>query len=111
MTGILSAPQRQALRDTLDRRAGALRREIGAVFRHHGIAAADPELAIAETDRDARELAAVEQALSRLDDPGFGVCADCGVRIGWDRLLTCPHAVRCVKCEAAHERDQPHPKM
>lgn len=65
-----------------------------------------PELAMAATltDREQRELDAVDAALKRLADGRYGACADCGDDIPFDRLKVEPWAARCVPCEARHER-------
>jgi RNA polymerase-binding transcription factor DksA len=84
-TGILTRGQRDLLREALTRRAGV--------------------------DRDARDLAEVESALSRLGEPGFGLCAQCEEPIGWERLLARPEASRCVRCQSASERSQPRPSL
>jgi DnaK suppressor protein len=49
------------------------------------------------------EYDALALALARVDDPDYGLCADCGLAIPFDRLRAEPQATRCVDCEAAHE--------
>lgn len=52
---------------------------------------------------NARErLAAVEQALERMDTGAYGVCMICGKKIPEARLEARPLAVRCVNCAAKH---------
>jgi RNA polymerase-binding transcription factor DksA len=46
----------------------------------------------------------VNAALERLSDGGFGVCKDCGKRIGRPRLLANPTATRCLACQSQFER-------
>jgi DnaK suppressor protein len=43
-------------------------------------------------------LAGLEYALTRLDDPEFGYCAECGDPIPVKRLLSMPEAILCVHC-------------
>lgn len=62
------------------------------------------EVAAALTDQERRELEAVTAALSRLARGDYGVCADCGVGIPFDRLKAEPSALRCVDCASRHER-------
>jgi RNA polymerase-binding transcription factor DksA len=53
--------------------------------------------------RDA--LDAVQLALSRLDHPSFGVCADCERPIPSERLLVIPETRHCVTCGMRASRD------
>ena len=51
---------------------------------------------------DARgELTEIANALSRIRNGTYGVCAACGVAIRADRLAAYPMAVRCVECANA----------
>ena len=51
---------------------------------------------------DARgELTEIANALSRIRNGTYGVCAACGVAIRPDRLAAYPMAVRCVECANA----------
>lgn len=46
----------------------------------------------------------VNAALERLSEGEFGVCKDCGKRIGRPRLLANPTATRCLVCQSRFER-------
>lgn len=52
----------------------------------------------------------IEEALSRMDVGGYGVCEECGDDIGAARLFANPTARLCVHCqsdrESGHDRDQ-----
>jgi DnaK suppressor protein len=61
-------------------------------------------LDIAQVSRDVRELAAVEAALTRIADGGYGVCVDCGQPIATARLAVNPSAARCIACQERVER-------
>ncbi len=61
------------------------------------------ELDMALSDLETYELGAVSQALGRLRDGHYGLCADCGADIPFDRLKAEPWALRCVPCETRHE--------
>jgi RNA polymerase-binding protein DksA len=118
----LTIEQRESLQGWLKQRTAVLRREIAAALRRSGSeeaiglanhleevrdeAVADLESAIeiAEIERDVRELRAVEQALSRLHEPEYGVCADCGAEIPFSRLSANPMATRCIACQKRAER-------
>ena len=64
----------------------------------------DREMDLARTDQETQELGAVSDALRRLRGGDYGVCADCGSDIPFDRLKVEPWALRCVACESRRER-------
>lgn len=64
----------------------------------------DREVELAWSDQEALELGAVKLALKRVDDPHYGLCADCAAEIPFDRLKIEPQTMRCVACESRHER-------
>ena len=65
--------------------------------------ASDQEVGATLTQLERRELAALAQAQQRLNEPDYGLCADCGKRIPFERLLIEPHTLRCVACEGRRE--------
>jgi DnaK suppressor protein len=68
------------------------------------------ELDLAIGDRDTVALGEVSAALTRLRDTaagGYGLCADCGTEIPFDRLKLEPWARRCVPCQTQRERATP----
>jgi len=69
---------------------------------------AERELDMSTTDREVAELGAVSAALLRLKEDGFGLCADCGEEIAFDRLKVEPWALRCVDCQGQFERAAQH---
>lgn len=121
MTTHLTTGQRALLEAELQQRERALR---GQLAEHlHGQTRAEraadrlaqdgddapqraPELAMtaALTDREQRELDAVDAALKRLAGGEFGSCSDCGADIPFDRLKVEPWATRCVPCATKHEQ-------
>jgi len=58
----------------------------------------------AELSRDLAELRDLEAARLRLAGGSYGICTDCGVDIGYERLRANPAAMRCVKCQARYEK-------
>ena len=58
----------------------------------------------ADVGRDLDELRALEAARTRMADGNYGVCANCGGEIGFERLRVNPAAVRCIECQAQHEK-------
>ena len=55
-------------------------------------------------DRHVLELRDVESALQRMRDGKFGVCIECGVDVGYERLTAYPTAKRCIRCQQRHEQ-------
>jgi RNA polymerase-binding transcription factor len=49
-------------------------------------------------------LAAIEEALGRLDAGTYGSCVTCGRPIGDDRLEAIPYASQCIECRQREER-------
>ena len=58
----------------------------------------------AEVTRDLGELRELEAARARIADGSYGVCADCGADIPVARLRAQPAALRCIACQAQHEK-------
>ena len=114
--------QRNELRRSLERRRETLLEELkrdaararderfielaGAVTDRGDESVADllADLDEAELTRDLAELRDIEAARRRLADGAYGVCADCGVQIPFERLLAEPAAARCVECQRRHEK-------
>jgi RNA polymerase-binding protein DksA len=49
-------------------------------------------------------LAAIDEALQKIDDGTFGTCARCGRPINEARLEAIPYATRCIDCKRLEER-------
>jgi RNA polymerase-binding protein DksA len=58
----------------------------------------------ADVGRDLTELRGLEAARTRMADGSYGICANCGSEIGFERLRANPAAVRCVECQRVHEK-------
>jgi len=72
---------------------------------------ADAGTTLSEADRTEAILAAaqsqrrlVTEALGRIDNGMYGVCADCGSPIPDGRLDARPEAARCVGCQGKRDR-------
>lgn len=117
----LTAGQRALLESDLQTRQAQLDRRLAA--HHGGVSRAEHahdmleqdgddapqrdnarELDLAISDLETQELGAVSLALIRLQEGRYGNCIDCGCDIAFDRLKAQPWALRCVSCEAAHEK-------
>jgi RNA polymerase-binding transcription factor DksA len=69
-------------------------------------ATSDVERAVAEV-LEADTLTALEEiafALARIDEGSYGLCAECGVPIGAERLAAVPETKQCVTCRQARDR-------
>jgi RNA polymerase-binding transcription factor DksA len=66
------------------------------------------ETAALLADELAQHLAAVVEALERLDAGSYGRCVDCGSPIEPERLAARPSAARCLRCERAAELRNRH---
>ena len=49
-------------------------------------------------------LAAIDEALVRLDDGTFGTCTRCGNAIAAERLEAMPSATKCIECKRIEEQ-------
>jgi DnaK suppressor protein len=49
-------------------------------------------------------LAAIDEALRKIDDGTFGLCARCGQPIAEERLEAMPYATKCIDCKRLEER-------
>jgi DnaK suppressor protein len=117
----LTIEQRESLQELLKQRAAILQREIAAALRRSGdesalglanhleeirdepVADLESVIEIAGIERDERELREVERALTRVHEPEYGVCADCGEDIPFSRLSANPVATRCTSCQTRAE--------
>jgi DnaK suppressor protein len=61
----------------------------------------DVELALMEMKSET--LGHIDEAMQRLEDGVYGVCADCGVEIAEARLKAVPFATLCRSCQEAQE--------
>ena len=49
-------------------------------------------------------LTAINDALKRIEDGTYGICANCGKPIGEERLAAIPWATHCIDCKRLEER-------
>lgn len=55
---------------------------------------------------DAGRLKAVEQALIRIKNGKYGICAQCGKKIPEGRLRALPYALLCMDCKNLSEKNK-----
>lgn len=57
-------------------------------------------------DRERKLIVKIEDALKRLEDGTFGICEECGEKIGAARLKARPVTTLCIECKSAQEIDE-----
>ncbi len=55
-------------------------------------------------ERDQLKLKQIKAALDSIDSKTYGVCEDCGDKIGKARLIALPFTKLCVDCKSEQER-------
>ena len=55
-------------------------------------------------DNAGHVLAAIDEALKRIDEGTFGTCSRCGSAIAEERLEAMPYATKCIECKRLEER-------
>jgi DnaK suppressor protein len=63
----------------------------------------DRELGISLMEMRNRKRQLIDEALTRLEEGQYGVCAECGVEISEKRLAVVPFAKLCVTCQSQQE--------
>jgi DnaK suppressor protein len=63
----------------------------------------DRELGISLMEMRNRRRQSIDEALNRLRDGTYGMCAECGVEISEKRLQAVPFAKLCVECQSKAE--------
>lgn len=63
----------------------------------------DRELGISLLEMRNRKRQLIDEALARLADGTYGLCAECGVEISEKRLAVVPFAKLCVECQSRQE--------
>ena len=63
----------------------------------------DRELGISLLEMRNRRRQLIDEALARLADGTYGLCAECGVEISEKRLAVVPFAKLCVDCQSRQE--------
>ena len=65
----------------------------------------DRELSLLLSGRDKEKLAAIDEALEKLEEGTYGICEECGDKIGPGRLKVMPLARLCVNCQSKMEKE------
>lgn len=64
------------------------------------------ELSLLLTSREKEKLSAINEALEKIEEGTYGICEECGERIGLGRLKVMPLARLCVSCQSKFEEEQ-----
>jgi DnaK suppressor protein len=65
----------------------------------------DRELSLLLTGREKEKVLAINEALEKVNEGTYGICEECGERIGPGRLKVMPLAKFCVACQSKLERE------
>ena len=65
----------------------------------------DRELSLLLSGRDKEKLAAIDEALEKIEEGTYGICEECGDKIGAGRLKVMPLARLCVNCQSKMEKE------
>lgn len=63
----------------------------------------DRELGISLMEMRNRRRQLIDEALTRLSEGTYGICAECGIEISEKRLAAVPFAKLCVECQSQQE--------
>ncbi|MDR4479457.1 MAG: TraR/DksA C4-type zinc finger protein [Nitrospira sp.] len=63
----------------------------------------DRELGISLMEMRNRRRQAIDEALTRLSEGTYGICAECGIEVSEKRLEAVPFAKLCVQCQSRQE--------
>jgi DnaK suppressor protein len=64
----------------------------------------DREMNYSLGENSGNVLAAIDEALKRIEEGTFGTCARCGKMIAAERLEAMPYATKCIDCKRLEER-------
>ena len=69
----------------------------------HSLIDLDSELGISLKEMRDRRIRTIDEALTRLTEDTYGICAECGVEISERRLDSVPFAKLCLECQSKEE--------
>ena len=65
----------------------------------------DREMSLLLTGRDKEKLQAINEALEKIREGSYGICEECGDKIGLGRVKVMPLAKYCVSCQSKIEKE------
>ena len=69
------------------------------------------DVSILLSARNKEKLLAIEEALEKIGEGNYGICGECGEKIGPGRLRVMPLAKYCITCQSQEERELGLEKM
>ncbi|MDH4182960.1 MAG: TraR/DksA family transcriptional regulator [Nitrospinota bacterium] len=66
----------------------------------------EQEMAYLFKSRGKDELRLIDEALKRIDQGEYGICAECDEKISKKRLAAQPYSILCVQCQEEVEKAQ-----
>ena|SRR2546426_12386686 len=105
---LLLAQLRQYARQVSDEQAAAIDAADDGAKESADLALHDlaEELTLKLGERDSRMVADIDQALLRLDEGSYGICARCGQKIDERRLQAVPTARYDAACQSTIEQEK-----
>ena len=98
---------REKIRETLPQVADEKHTELAGTvydFGDEAAASTQQDFNHALLERYLGELQQIETVRRRLAEGEADRCAECGEPIDYQRLIAYPFAIRCIECQARHER-------
>jgi DnaK suppressor protein len=59
-------------------------------------------------DRERKLIQKIDEGLILIDRGDYGFCNECGIEIGYDRMVARPTATMCIDCKTASEIKERH---
>jgi DnaK suppressor protein len=59
-------------------------------------------------DRERKLIQKIDEALVMIEHGDYGFCNECGIEIGYDRMVARPTATMCIDCKTASEIKERH---
>ncbi|OGL43830.1 MAG: RNA polymerase-binding protein DksA [Candidatus Schekmanbacteria bacterium RBG_13_48_7] len=75
-------------------------------FGDQASAETDHNIMLRIREREKKLIAKIDRALERIEDETFGVCEECGGKIGEKRLEARLVATLCIDCKVAQEKKE-----
>ena len=87
-------------------RGSELKSSLGSDLGDLSVLHSDSHLSVTFVKRYSNMLKQIDQALSRVDEGGYGLCDECGEKIDKKRLAILPFTHYCVHCQRRREEER-----